>query len=307
MDEFRSTRIRPGAKVDLSKIDPGETFGWSKKDAKEQTRKNQERINELQTLLYAEQQRSLLIILQGMDTGGKDGAIKAIGGAMNPQGVRVQSFKKPTKEELDNGFMWRIRNAAPKKPGEVVFFNRSQYEDVGVVRVHNIVPESEWRPRYAVIRDWEHEISQPGAAIPQGTSILKFWLHIGKEEQWGRLMDRVNEPDKNWKLAESDFKERAYWDDYMKAFSEAIAQTATDEAPWLVIPADKKWMRDLVMTQVVADHLESLAMKYPQPEVTVDELRAKYFPDGKEAQPKKPDAPARATANGAGLKRQFRI
>lgn len=304
MDEFKKTRIAPGKKIDLSEIDPNETFGWTKEAAKEQTKKNQDRIQELQTLLYAEQKRSLLIILQGMDTGGKDGTIKAVGRPMNPQGVRVQSFKKPTREELDNGFMWRIKNAAPKKPGEVVFFNRSQYEDVGVVRVHNIVPESEWRPRYQIIRDWEREISQPSEAIPAGVGILKFWLQINKEEQWERLMDRVNEPDKNWKLAESDFKERAHWDKYMEAFSEAISQTSTDEAPWIVVPANKKWMRDLIITQVVVDYLEGLNMKYPQPEVTVDELRAKYFPDGEELAQKKPDAQAPAKPS-SGLKQKF--
>lgn len=278
---FPKTRIAPGSKVDLSKIDPDETFGWKKEDAKVQTAANLERIAELQELMHFESKYSMLIVLQAMDTGGKDGTVRVVGGAMNPAGVRVVSFKAPTKEELANGFMWRIENAAPKKPGEVVIFNRSQYEDVGVVRVHNLVPEATWRPRFDIIKKFEKDLSLPSKEIPAGTQVLKFFLHISKDEQWGRLMDRVNDPDKHYKLNEGDFKERAFWDDYMKAYSEAIEKTSTEDAPWFVIPANRKWLRDLIISQIVVDHLESLKMKYPPPEVDVKELQKKYFPDGK--------------------------
>jgi PPK2 family polyphosphate:nucleotide phosphotransferase len=283
MNFFKKCAIPAGKTIDLNDIDPGETFGWSKADAKKQTEKNLAQIEKLQDMLYAEKKHALLMIIQAMDTGGKDGTVKTVGGAMNPAGLRVVSFKQPTKEELAKGFMWRIEKNAPAKGGEAVIYNRSQYEDVGVVRVHNIVPESEWRQRYDVINDWEHRISQPTAEIPGGTHVLKFFLHISKDEQWQRLMDRVNEPDKHWKIAESDFKERAYWKEYMAAYSEAISRCSTAEAPWFVIPADKKWMRDLIISQVVVDYLEGLHMKYPEPDVSIDEIKKKYIAsDGSE-------------------------
>lgn len=285
MSSFSKTRIKPGTTVDLSKIDPDETFGWNKEDGKKQTLANLARIAELQDLMFNEGKHSLLLLFQATDTGGKDGVVKTVGGAMNPAGVNVTSFKAPTKEEIDNGFMWRIENAAPKKPGVVAIYNRSQYEDVGIVRVHNIVPESVWRPRFKTIKDWEHKLSQPTKEIPGGVHVLKFFLLIDKEEQWQRLMDRVADPTKHYKVKEGDFKERAYWDDYMKAFSEAISLTSTDEAPWFVIPANKKWMRDLVISQIVVDQLEALKMKYPPPEVDIETLKAKYFPDGKNELP----------------------
>lgn len=303
--DFSKTRIAPGSKVDLAGIDPDETFGWKKEDAKAQTAANLERIAELQELMHFENRHSLLIVLQAMDTGGKDGTVRVVGGAMNPAGVRVVSFKAPTKEELANGFMWRIENAAPKKPGEVVIFNRSQYEDVGVVRVHNLVPEATWRPRFDIIKKFEKDLTVPSKEIPGGTHVLKFFLHISKEEQWGRLMDRVNDPDKHYKLNEGDFKERAFWDDYMKAYSEAIEKTSTEDAPWFVIPANRKWLRDLIISQIVVDHLETLKMKYPPPEVDVKTLREKYFPDGKtELAAASADAPKKSAKDDFKPKRK---
>lgn len=294
-NKFDKTRVKPGTTFELAKVDPSETFGWKKEDAKAQTDKNLERIAELQDLMFNEGKHALLLLFQGMDTAGKDGVVKTVGGAMNPAGVRVTSFKAPTKEEIAKGFMWRIKNAAPVKGGEAVIFNRSQYEDVGIVRVHNIVPESEWRPRFDIIKDWEHDISQPDpkSAIPGGVHILKFFLIIDKDEQWQRLMDRVADPTKHYKVKEGDFKERAYWDDYMKAYSEALSKTSTDEAPWFIIPANKKWMRDLIVSQVVVEQLEALKMKYPPPDIAIKDLQAKYFPDGKTEKPaeKRPAAP----------------
>lgn len=304
MANFEKTRVKQGSVIDLNKIDPSDTFGWDKDDAKKQTQKNLARIAELQDLMFHEGKHALLLLMQGSDTAGKDGVVKTVGGAMNPAGVTVTSFKAPTKEELSHGFMWRIENAAPKKPGFVGIFNRSQYEDVGIVRVHNLVPEKEWRPRFDIIRDWEHKISQPSPEIPGGTHVLKFFLLIDKDEQWERLMDRVNTPDKHYKVNEGDFKERAYWDQYMEAYSEAISKTSTDEAPWFVIPANKKWMRDLVISQIVVDHLESLNMKYPPPEVDIDKLRETYFPDGKHEKTAAPPEQKKAAGNskaGAGF------
>jgi PPK2 family polyphosphate:nucleotide phosphotransferase len=274
--------VKPGVKADLRTLLTDAKNGWSKEEAKKRTAKNLERIAELQQVLFAEQKRGLLIILQAMDTGGKDGTVKTIGGAMNPAGVRVVSFKKPTQEELDNGFMWRIEKNAPKK-GEVVIFNRSQYEDVGVVRVHNLVPPAEWGKRFDIINDWERKISQPGPEIPEGTHILKFFLNISKEEQLERLKERLDNPDKHWKVNEGDFKERAFWNDYMTAYSDAISKCSTAEAPWIVVPADRKWMRDLVISQVVVEYLEGLNMKYPAAEADVEAIRKKYLAEEKAA------------------------
>lgn len=276
MHVFSKTIIKPGTNVDLTKLNTNETFGWTKDKAKAQTQENLKRIEKLQELLHFENKRGLSIVLQAMDTGGKDGTIRTIGSAMNPSGTRVVSFKVPTQEEKDNGFLWRFEKQVPKA-GEIVISNRSQYEDVGVVRVHNLVPENVWRPRFQQIKDFEAKMSQPTPEVPEGTHVLKFFLHISKDEQWNRLRDRFNDPAKQWKLSDADFKEREYWDDYMKAYSEAISKTSTENAPWFVIPADNKWMRDLIITQVVADYLEGLNMQLPKPTVDIKALGEKYF------------------------------
>ncbi len=214
-----------------------------------------------------------------------DGVGKTLGRAMHPAGTRVVSFKQPTAEEREHDFLWRIKKQVPKA-GEVVIFNRSQYEDVGVVRVHNLVPEETWRARYAQINEFEKELAQPTPEMPEGTHVLKFFLNISKDEQLKRFHDRINDPAKQWKLSEADFKERAFWDDYMKAYSDAIANCSTEKAPWYVIPANNKWMRDLIITQVVADYLEGLNMQLPKPTVDIDALRKKYFPDDAGVPPK---------------------
>jgi PPK2 family polyphosphate:nucleotide phosphotransferase len=306
MNFLKRCMIQPGQTVDLSRIDPNETFGWKEKDARKRTAENLERIASYQDILYAEQKHSLLLCLQAMDTGGKDGTVKVIAGAMNPAGVRVVSFKKPTPEERAHDFLWRIEKQVPQKPGEVVVFNRSQYEDVGIVRVHSLVPETEWRKRYDIINDFEKRVSAPSAAIPGGTHILKFFLHISPEEQLGRLKDRLNEPDKHWKLSESDFQERPFWNDYMQAYGEAISRCTTDDAPWIVIPANHKWMRDLIISEIVADTMKGLKLKYPEPSVDAATIRQRYFtPDGKlrtefdvAAKPGKPEPSAPNPAPG---------
>lgn len=276
MNTFEQTRVKPGTTVDLNKVSTNETFGWTKHAALAQTQKNIERIEKLQELLYVEGKRGLNIVLQATDTGGKDGTVKTLSHAMNVAGTRSVSFKVPTQEEKDHGFLWRIQNQVPKA-GEVVIFNRSQYEDVVAARIHNLVPEATWRARYKEINDFEAQESAPKPGQPEGTQVLKFFLHISKDEQWNRLRDRFNDPAKQWKLSPSDFEERKYWDDYIKAYSDALTNCSTDKAPWFIIPADNKWMRDLIITQIVADKLESLHMQLPPPKVDIAEIGRKYF------------------------------
>lgn len=280
MNFFKECRVKPGSRVDLSKIDPGETFGWDKDSAKKQTEINLQRIAELQEVLYAEQKRGLILVLQAMDTGGKDGTIRVVGGAMNPAGVDVASFKKPTPEELAHHYLWRIEKEVPKK-GEVVIFNRSHYEDVGVVRVHNLISEEECKKRYVEINEFEEKLAQPSAEIPEGTHMLKFWLHISKDEQWERFRDRIEDPTKHWKFSENDLVERQYWDSYMKTFGNAIANCSTGKAPWFIIPADNKWMRDLIVSQITVDYMEGLNMKFPPPSANIEAVRKKYFSGAK--------------------------
>jgi PPK2 family polyphosphate:nucleotide phosphotransferase len=276
MSEFEKCRVKPGTTIDLTKISTDETFGWSKSAAKEQTAENLKRIEKLQELLFVEGKRGLNIVLQATDTGGKDGMVKTLSHGLNLAGSRVVSFKVPTQEEKDNGFLWRIQKQVPKA-SEVVIFNRSQYEDVVVARVHNLVPEATWRGRYKQINDFEAKESAPTPEMPEGTQVLKFFLHISKEEQWNRLRERFNDPAKQWKLSDADFAERPYWDDYIKAYSDALTKCSTDKAPWFIIPADNKWMRDLIITQIVADRLEGLHMQLPPPKVNIAEIGRKYF------------------------------
>lgn len=298
MYTFRKCMVKPGAKVDLDAIDTKETYGWTKNKARTQTKRNLARIAELQEQLYVEKKRGLLIVLQAMDTGGKDGTIRTLGSAMNPAGTRVATFKTPTDEEKSHHFLWRILKQIPKA-GEIVFFNRSHYEDIGVVRVHDLVPEDELKGRYDEINDFEEKLAQPTKDMPEGTHVLKFFLHISKEEQLERFRDRLDNPAKQWKLSENDFKERQYWEDYMKVYSEALSKCSTAKAPWFVIPADNKWMRDLVISQVVVDYLEQLSMSPPAASVDVDAIRKKYFNDAArrpekstKPPPKKPPPPA---------------
>ena len=278
MYTFKKCMVKPGDKVDLDAVGTAETYGWTKSKAKAQTQRNLERIAELQEQLFVEKKRGLLIVLQAMDTGGKDGTIRTLGKALNPAGTRVATFKKPTDEEKAHHFLWRIIRQLPKA-GEIVIFNRSHYEDVGTVRVHDLVPKEEVKKRYDEINAFEEKLAEGSADIPEGTHVLKFFLHISKEEQLERFRDRLDDPAKQWKLSENDFKEREHWEDYMEAYSKALSKCSTDEAPWFIVPADNKWMRDLVISQVVVDYLEALSMKPPAPTVDVKDLRKKYFND----------------------------
>ena len=225
---------------------------------------------QLQEALYAEGvgggHRSILLLLQGMDTSGKDGTVRRVVGAMNPAGVRIVSFKKPTPEELQHDFLWRIDKQLPRA-GEVVVFNRSQYEDVLVVRVHNLVPEPEWSTRYDAINEFERRV------VDSGTHLVKVMLHISRAEQKERLAERLEDPTKHWKYNAGDLHERSFWDDYQAAYQDALSRCSTDTAPWYVVPGDRKWYRDWVVANLLVDALRDMAPRYPAADFDVAEQR----------------------------------
>ena len=237
-----------GKKVDLSKIDPGDSGSTSRQEAEQKTVSLLAELAELQDLLYAAGETSVLIVLQGLDTAGKDGSIQHVMGAMNPQSCRVASFKVPTPVEAAHDFLWRIHAEAPAH-GSVTIFNRSHYEDVLVVRVHDLVPENVWRSRYDKINAFERLLSDAN------TVIIKFMLHISKDEQEQRLIEREKDPTKAWKLSPADWKERELWDAYQEAYEDAINNCSTKCAPWFVVPANHKWYRNLVLAQTLVEAL----------------------------------------------------
>ncbi len=263
-------RVAPGSKVKLKDIDPAfKDQHESHEGAAEEIEQHQKKLRELQELLYAEGHRSLLICLQGMDTAGKDGTIKHILGAMNPQGCRVVGFRQPSAEELAHDFLWRIHRSVPARR-EVVIFNRSHYEDVLVVRVHNLVKQAVWSLRYDQINAFEKGL------VEGNTHILKFYLHISKQEQLSRFKERLDDPAKQWKISEADYKERKFWDDYMAAYEDVLSRCSTREAPWFIIPSDHKWFRNLAIARIVVEYLEGLNMKYPSPSVDLEQIRREY-------------------------------
>ena len=263
-------KVAPGTRVTLKDIDPGFTDHHKKhNDAAEEIEHYGQKLRELQNLLYAERRRSLLICLQAMDTGGKDGTINHFLGAMNPQGCRVAAFREPSTEELSHDFLWRIHRAAPAR-GEVVIFNRSHYEDVLVVRVHSLVPKGVWSVRYERINAFEQGL------VDHDTHILKFFLHISKNKQLERFKDRLDDPTKQWKISEADYAERKFWDDYMAAYEDALSRCSTEHAPWFIIPANHKWFRNLAVARIVVEHLEELHMSYPKPTVDIEHIRHEY-------------------------------
>ena len=257
-------RVRPGSRVDLAAIDTRSTEGapGAKADTTALFPALREQLREVQERLWAEHDQSLLIVLQAMDAGGKDGTVKHLFRGINPVGAGVASFRAPSQEELEHDFLWRVHKQTPAK-GEVVVFNRSHYEDVLVVRVHELVPEDVWRPRYEVINQFEASLAAAG------TRVIKLFLHISKEEQADRFRDRLEDPTKRWKFRVGDLKERAFWDDYQAAFAEALERTSTDAAPWYVVPADRKWYRNWVVSQIVLGTLEDMKPEYP-PEEDLD-------------------------------------
>ena len=256
--------LSPGKHFKLQDFDPGFHGDFDhKKDAADQTQDNLDRLNALQEMLYAQQRKSLLIVLQAMDAGGKDGTIKHVMGAFNPQGVQVSSFKVPTEEELAHDFLWRIHKAVPRR-GMVGIFNRSHYEDVLVVRVKDLVPKDVWQERYEHINHFERLLADAGVTI------VKFFLFISKEEQKERLLERQQTPDKQWKFSPSDVAERTRWDAYMAAFEDALTHCNTEHAPWYVIPANRKWYRNLVVSQILIETMEKMGLQYPDPPPDID-------------------------------------
>ncbi len=262
-------RVPPRAKVRLGDFDPDDTAGFDKGDkANERLGKNIARMAELEYRLYAESRRALLIILQGMDAAGKDGTVRHVMTGLNPQNCRVTSFKVPSSEEAAHDFLWRIHKAMPAR-GEIGIFNRSQYEDVLVVRVHELVPESVWSARYDQINAFEKLMSD------NSVTILKFFLHISKKEQLERLEERLNDPNRNWKITEADGKERRRWDDYVEAYEAVLSRCSTSAAPWFVIPANKKWFRNLAVSQIIVETLERMNPKFPKPSVDLSKIKVR--------------------------------
>jgi PPK2 family polyphosphate:nucleotide phosphotransferase len=250
--------VKPGEQVDLGAFDCGATFGRQKDEADDVLAGNLTRLADLQSRIWAEAKHAVLIVLQGIDAAGKDGTIKVIAGAFNPQGTPVTSFKEPTHEELAHDFLWRVHAAVPEK-GDIGIFNRSHYEQVLIVRVHGLEPEARWRNHYREIRDWERMLTD------EGVTILKFFLAIDKDTQRQRFQDRVDDPAKSWKFSPGDVAERKLWNEYQSAFQDMLAETSTDFAPWYAIPSNRNWFRNLAISEIVADALDELNPQYPEP------------------------------------------
>ncbi|HXJ95671.1 MAG TPA: polyphosphate kinase 2 family protein [Terriglobia bacterium] len=271
MDYRKRLIVEPGTRVKLGNIDPAYRGKQaSEKEAQPEIQRHLEKLRELQFLLYAEKKHSLLIVLQALDAAGKDGAVNHVLSALNPQGTTVVGFKKPTEADLNHDFLWRIHPHTPGK-GEVAIFNRSYYEDVLVVRVHRLAPKEVWRRRYEFINNFEKLLRRES-----NTHVVKLFLHISRDEQLERFRQRLDDPARNWKISEADYKEREYWDAYTKAFEDVFAETSTKHAPWYIIPSNHKWFRNLAVSQIVAATLEDLRMKMPQPQVDLDAIRKQY-------------------------------
>jgi PPK2 family polyphosphate:nucleotide phosphotransferase len=255
---IKTYQIKPGRKFKLADWDPRDSreFNGNKQEGREHTSGLNARLEELQELLFAERKHKLLVVLQGMDTSGKDGVIRSVFDGVNPQGVQVASFKVPTPIELDHDYLWRIHQQTPAR-GQIVIFNRSHYEDVLVVRVKNLAPKETWKKRFEHINAFEKML------VDEGTMILKFYLHISHEEQRERLLARLDDPKKRWKFNPADLEDRSLWKEYTKAFEDVLTQTSTSHAPWILVPADRKWYRDLVIASILVESLESLDMAFP--------------------------------------------
>ena len=275
---------KPGKKVKLSKWDAEDTLGWDKDHKmKESLDKAIGRLDKLQYLLYAEHKRTLLIVLQGLDAAGKDGTIRHVMSGVNPQGCQVTSFKKPSAEEMAHEYLWRIHKAVPEY-GNIGIFNRSVYEDVLVVRVHNLVPKRIWSKRYRSINEFEKLLWHEN-----NTRILKFFLYISPEEQLERFKERLDDPARNWKISEDDYREREFWDDYIRAYEAVFRQTSTDYAPWYVIPANHKWFPNFDIAQIVAATFQEMNIQTPKPQVDLELIRRQYHQaEEQEAEPQTP-------------------
>ena len=270
MDYRKPFFVKPGEKPKLAAIDPSHTSGHvSAEAALPEIEKHVARMDELQALLYADGKQSLLVVLQALDAAGKDGVVRHLFSGMNPQGTSVFGFKQPSAEEAAHDFLWRAHQRTPAR-GEVVVFNRSHYEDVLVVRVHNLLPKTVWSKRYELIRDFEKMLVQ------NGTRILKFFLHISPEEQLARFKQRLDDPARNWKISEADYSERELWPDYVAAYEEALGKTSSKDAPWYIIPANHKWFRNLAISQIIVETMEDMGLKLPPTRVNLQEVAEKY-------------------------------
>jgi PPK2 family polyphosphate:nucleotide phosphotransferase len=249
--------VTPGKKVRLDRIDPNDTHGIDKAAAEKRFNKDCADLLELQTVLYAEARRSVLVVLQGIDASGKDGTIRHVMSGLNPQGVTVTSFKAPDGEEKRHDYLWRVHRAVPEW-GKIGIFNRSHYEDVLVVRVHNLVEKAVWSKRFEQIDDFERMLTESGVRI------LKFFLWIGKDEQKKRFEARLDDPTKNWKFSADDTKERKFWDEYIVAYEDMLAKCSTETAPWYVVPANHKWFRNLAVAQILRDEMRGMKLAYPR-------------------------------------------
>jgi PPK2 family polyphosphate:nucleotide phosphotransferase len=265
MNLTKRFRVEPGTKVRLADWETDAHPGLDgKEEGKERLAENVARLQDLQYLLYAEGERALLVVLQAMDAGGKDGTVRHVFGPLNPQGVRVTSFTTPTAEELTHDFLWRVHKVAPRK-GMIGVFNRSHYEDVLIVRVHDLVPKDVWSRRYDQINAFEETLASAGVTI------LKLFLHISKEEQLERFRKRLEKPKKRWKFSPADFEEREHWDAYRKAYEAVLARCSTPCAPWHVVPADRKWYRNAAVSQILRETLEGMDLAYPEPAVDLSQ------------------------------------
>ncbi len=263
----KTIQVKPGSKLRLKDIDPSDTSGvGTRAEADALLEKDRQKLSDLHEKLYVENARALLVILQGMDTGGKDGTIKHVMSGLNPSGTEVVAFKPPSEEERDHDFLWRVARKIPRR-GNIGIFNRSHYEDVLIVRVHKLVPKKVWEPRYDFINRFESLLSD------NGTRVLKFFLHISKAEQKARLEARLSDPQRLWKFDPSDISERKLWDDYQKAYEDALTRCSTEASPWHIVPADKKWYRNLVVARTIVDTLEG--MKIQLPAATIDPKKIK--------------------------------
>jgi PPK2 family polyphosphate:nucleotide phosphotransferase len=260
--------VPPGKKLRLADRDPRDTkaFDGDKDEGRARLKELNERLEELQEALYAERRHRLLVVLQAMDAGGKDGTIRSVFDGVNPQGVTVACFKQPAPTELAHDFLWRVHPHAPAA-GEIAIWYRSHSEVVLIARVHDLVPESRWKKRFEHIAAFEQML------VDEGATIRKFFLHISKDEQRERQQERIDDPKKRWKWNSGDLDERRRWDDYQQAYEEALAATSTEQAPWYVVPADPNWYRDLVVSEVLVDTLESMKIRRPEGEPGIEGLK----------------------------------
>lgn len=265
--DYPRYRVDPDAPLRLADLNPDQSEGYAdKKDVEDELDRQRKRIRQLQERLYAENKQSLLIVLQAMDTGGKDGTIRGVFQGVNPQGCQVWSFKAPSTEELEHDFLWRYHAKTPPR-GIITIFNRSHYEDVLIVRVKQLIAEDVWRHRYRMINEFEHMLTL------NNTTVIKFYLHISRDEQKRRLQARLDDPDKHWKFSSNDLKERQYWDLYQAAFEDAINQCSTAYAPWYAVPANKKWYRNLVIARTIADTLAAMDPQFPEQTENLDNIQ----------------------------------